>query len=269
MVIIHSIMSKKDFYIGWQPEMADSNSQFLRKRILPIFIGIPILVFLFVFFQKPFNNHLFDFGNISEITGTYYHSPVPMLVADEGELDDNFSNEILLVGFAKFGALGTMQSIQETAGDLNCKKITLAGTLIHGDGKTLMELTQETASLIKVEDATRQPIPKTTNRTPINLKGEILDPKCYFGVMKPAEGKIHKSCAIRCISGGIPPVFRQPTGKADQPYDYFLMMDESGKSINQEVLSFVGEPVSVAGNTTNFLEWKVLYINPDNINILD
>ena len=106
-------MNKKDFYIGWKPEMADTNSQFLRKRILPIFIGIPILVFLVVFFQKPFNNHFFDFGNISEVTGIYYNSPVPMLVADEGELEDNLSKEILLVGFGKFGALGTMQSIQE------------------------------------------------------------------------------------------------------------------------------------------------------------
>ena len=192
-----------------------------------------------------------------------------MLVADEGELEDNLSKEILLVGFGKFGALGTMQSIQETAGDLNCKKITLAGTLIHGGGKTLMELTQETASLIKVEDAPRQIIPKTTNATPISLKGEIIDPKCYFGVMKPAEGKIHKSCAIRCISGGVPPVFRQPTGKTDQPYDYFLVVDESGESINQAVLPFVGEPVSAAGKTANFLDWKILYINPSNLNILD
>jgi len=249
--------------------MADSNSQFLRKRLLPIFIVIPILAFLVVFFQKPFNNHLFDFGNISEVTGTYFHSPVPMLVADEGELENSLSNEILLVGFGKLGALGTMQTIQETAGDLNCKKITLAGTLIHGGGKTLMELTQETASLIKVKDVPREPIPKTTNPTPIRLKGEILDPKCYFGVMKPAEGKIHKSCAIRCISGGIPPVFRQPTGKTDQPYDYFLVVDENGKNINQEVLPFVGEAVSAAGNTANFLGWKILYINPSEISTLD
>ena len=87
--------------------------------------------------------------------------------------------------------------------------------------------------------------------------------------MKPAEGKIHKSCAIRCISGGVPPVFRQPTGKTDQPYDYFLVVDESGESINQAVLPFVGEPVSAAGKTANFLDWKILYINPSNLNILD
>lgn len=39
----------------------------------------------------------------------------------------------------------------------------------------------------------------------MTLEDEIIDPKCYFGVI-PGKGKIHRSCAIRCISDGIPPV---------------------------------------------------------------
>jgi len=27
----------------------------------------------------------------------------------------------------------------------------------------------------------------------MTLQGEIIDPKCYFGVMKPGKGKIHRS----------------------------------------------------------------------------
>ena len=42
----------------------------------------------------------------------------------------------------------------------------------------------------------------------MDVKGEIVDPKCFFGVMKPGEGKPHKDCAIRCILGGIPPVLK-------------------------------------------------------------
>ena len=39
----------------------------------------------------------------------------------------------------------------------------------------------------------------------VNLKGELVDTKCYFGVMRPGEGKVHRGCAARCLSGGVPP----------------------------------------------------------------
>ena len=47
----------------------------------------------------------------------------------------------------------------------------------------------------------------------VTLKGEIIDPKCYLGAMKPGGGKTHKACAMRCIAGGIP---RRQTGHDDE-----------------------------------------------------
>ena len=35
--------------------------------------------------------------------------------------------------------------------------------------------------------------------------GELVDTKCFLGVMRPATGKVHRGCAIRCLSGGAPP----------------------------------------------------------------
>src|SRR5262249_13638648 len=40
-----------------------------------------------------------------------------------------------------------------------------------------------------------------------DLVGEIVDGKCYWGVMNPGEGKVHRDCAVRCLSGGILPLF--------------------------------------------------------------
>jgi hypothetical protein len=40
----------------------------------------------------------------------------------------------------------------------------------------------------------------------VTLRGEIIDPKCYIGAMKPGGGKTHKACAQLCLSGGIPPM---------------------------------------------------------------
>jgi len=37
---------------------------------------------------------------------------------------------------------------------------------------------------------------------PVTLKGEIVDMGCYMG--KGAKGMDHKSCAAKCIAGGMP-----------------------------------------------------------------
>ena len=200
---------------------------------------------------------------IKNLDQVYIHStatiePGCIIIADEGSLPDSLSKEVLLVGYGKFGAEGTMDAIQKEKGSLAGKKITLAGTLIYGDGKTLMELTKENESLINVVGPDNSPVAVSPPQSPISVKGEILDPKCYFGVMKPGEGKIHKSCAIRCISGGIPPVFRH---QMDDHYQYFLMVDENGNRINEEVLPFVAEQISIDGKTKKSHGWDVLYLN--------
>jgi len=47
-----------------------------------------------------------------------------------------------------------------------------------------------------------QAVPKTWGE--FDLVGEIVDSKCYFGNMNPGNGKVHRDCAVRCMSGGIP-----------------------------------------------------------------
>jgi hypothetical protein len=48
-----------------------------------------------------------------------------------------------------------------------------------------------------------------------NLRGEIVDTKCYLGVMTPGEDKVHRGCAVRCISRGVPPAFLVRDASAD------------------------------------------------------
>jgi hypothetical protein len=253
--------NNKDFYIGWQDKMATSQRRFLRVRIIFLFVALPILVFLLVFFQKPFTNHSFELGNIKEVTGTYFEDPYPILVADNEVLPKGLPKYILLVGYGKFGAHGIMHQIQESHGDLKGKKITLTGTLIYGDGKTLMELTKKTDSFVEIKSNSKAKLPNMTELELVEFSGEILDPKCYFGVMKPGEGKIHKSCAIRCISGGIPPVFRKEKELTESSHRYFLMVNEKGRPVKNEILDFVGERISIQGRTGSIPGWEILYID--------
>ena len=50
----------------------------------------------------------------------------------------------------------------------------------------------------------RQRVEELDQRT---LRGEIVDGKCWMGVMNPGEGQVHRDCADRCLRGGLPPMF--------------------------------------------------------------
>jgi hypothetical protein len=79
----------------------------------------------------------------------------------------------------------------------------------------------------------------------VTLTGEIVDTKCFLGVMNPGNGKVHRDCAARCISGGVPPAFlvRDASGESR----VLLLVGGDGRQIGREVLDFVAEPITISG----------------------
>ena len=80
----------------------------------------------------------------------------------------------------------------------------------------------------------------------MTLVGEVVDSKCYLGAMKPGRGKPHRACAVRCISGGIPPLLRVEDHAGN--VDLLLLVTSDGDSLPMEVLDRVAEPVEITGN---------------------
>ena len=66
----------------------------------------------------------------------------------------------------------------------------------------------------------------------VTIIGEIVDSKCYLGVMNPGRTKVHRDCATRCISGGIPPMLVT----ADATY---LLVGTDGRAGRAIVRDFV------------------------------
>lgn len=254
---------EKEFYIGWMEEMPPLHKDFLRRIVIGFLVLLPILAATIVLSQKPFNNHVFELGKNRQFTGIYHAQPFPMLEIDPADLSDTLSNFLLLVGYGKWGANGIMEQAETLHGSLDGKRITLEGWLIYGDGKCLLQLTQQERSILSVSPAppVSSAVSHSGDMEEVTLQGEILDAKCYFGVMKPGEGKPHKSCAIRCISGGIAPAFHA-YNEEKAGGEYYLLLGTDGKPINEALLPYVAERVRLMGKAVEWNGWKVVYADP-------
>jgi len=114
-----------------------------------------------------------------------------------------------------------------------------------------------------LKETSALPIPppvKPISLGTVRLRGEIVDSKCYLGVMNPGNGKVHRDCAVRCISGGAPPVFvaRDASGETQ----VLLLVGSDGRALNREVLSFVAEPVEISGEVVRSGSNLILKADP-------
>jgi len=132
--------------------------------------------------------------------------------------------------------------------------------LLYNDGKTLLQIDKNDNAVMKVSPATVSSdfLPQKKDLGIQTVKGEIVDPKCFFGVMKPGEGKPHKDCAIRCILGGMPPVLIVRNEKNEA--NYYLIVGANGEKMNEAVRDFVAEPVSIEAKLVQYDDWIVMYV---------
>ena len=103
---------------------------------------------------------------------------------------------------------------------------------------------------------------------PMTLRGEIVDSKCYLGVMNPGTRKPHRACAIQCIEGGIPPILlvRGATGDRD---NQFLLVDENGDAVNDRIADYVGLPIEISGRAERLGDRLVLRAPLSGYRLLD
>ena len=76
------------------------------------------------------------------------------------------------------------------------------------------------------------------------LEGEIVDSKCWLGVMKPATGNVHRGCASRCLSGGIPPLLMVDSAGS---VAHYLLTDAEGRPAHARFAELVGRKVRLTG----------------------
>jgi len=261
-------MANNEFYIGWMGNAPKSFVAVIKRYVLLLMPIVFILAVVIALSQKKFASGNFEFGTLTDVKGVYFKSPVPNLKVVNGkDILGNLSYiTIPLIGYGKFGADGIMNDIEkEKHVSLDSKMITLKGTLLYNDGKILMQVGGGDNPINNIKEAATDTNKLVQHKDlgSITVKGEIVDPKCFFGVMKPGEGKPHKDCAIRCILGGIPPVLHVMDKNGTD--NYYLIVGASGEKMNKAVQDYVAAPVEIHAKAVQYNDWIVLYVGDKNI----
>ena len=206
-------------------------ARFTRKLASGLLVGGIALALTLAASQERFDSGVFEFGNPRALAGRIEADPYPVLAMTVPGA--SIHSRLILVGSGKSGAEGEVQSLEG-------KDTELDGTLIYRDDMTMAEIVPSSATSSGADAE-----PTLGGSTVVSLgfhtlQGEIIDLKCYLGVMKPGRGKPHRSCAVNCIRGGIPPVL-----VADG--EYYLLVDTDDQPVNQRVLDVVAEPIEITG----------------------
>jgi hypothetical protein len=156
---------------------------------------------------------------------------------------------ILLVEEGKVGARDRITA-------LNGKRVRVRGRTLERAALRMFEL-QGGDNGIQVIGEAADSRGAAAMRRSVMLRGEIVDPKCVAGAMKPGDGKTHKGCAILCLRGGIPPAFVS----GGEVYLIVLVPTESVDVL----LPFVGDRVEVRGEVESRGDLKILHLSVDGV----
>ncbi len=238
-----------DFYVGYLPKAPTALARFVRRVILALGLLAVTAALVLVVGQMPFASSTFEYGKLRSFDGMVVTRPFPiLLVARPGQTgqEDKYSR-YLLVAPGKHGA-------DDLVASFDGKHVRLQGQLIYRDSRTMVEITPGSITVLNDPPADQEP---AHDLGVVSLTGEIVDSKCYLGVMNPGQGKVHRDCAARCLSGGIPPIFVTTDGRQQ-----FLLVGLDGRALGRDALrEFIAEPITIRGDLLQLGDSRLLKID--------
>lgn len=230
-----------EFYVGYLPKAPMGIARLIRITIVSLLVVAATGAILFATVQRTFSPSAFEFGRLRDFEGIIEEQPYSSLLVPRLGVSGSAQSysRYLLVAPGKHGANS------EVAG-FDGKNVSLRGTLVYRDGQTMVEVVRGSVSAVSDTAATQGAQQRLAQLETIELTGEIVDPKCYFGVMNPGSGKVHRDCAALCLSGGIPPAF--VTNDLHGAPATLLLTDSSGHALAKEAFfKVISQPVRVRG----------------------
>jgi hypothetical protein len=217
-----------EFYVGYLAKAPAGLGKVMAWISAGILLAGCVVGAVLILDQPPFAAGRFEYGEYREYTGSIEEWPYPILVTSDASF--------VLVAPGKHGLTERFKGLQGGS-------VQLKGSLIERGGDKMLEVLP--GSIVVDARQLRAASRQVVDLGVVTLRGEIVDTKCYLGVMNPGEHKVHRDCAARCISGGIPPAFVALDSRGVARV--LLLTGEDGGALHKQVLSLVGEPLEVSG----------------------
>lgn len=223
-----------EFFVGYQPAPPPGIQHFLRRIVAGLFAGSAMIVGVLLIGQQPFAMSTFEYGTVRHFTGDLSLDPHPRLrnatmLEEDGE---QAARDYLLVAPGKHGA-------DELLAEYEGARVRLSAQRIYRDGMFMLEVVPDS---VKRQGEPAAPRALLRELGELAVTGEIVDSKCYLGVMNPGAGKVHRDCAARCLSGGLPPIFVSTEGMK------YVLVDRMLQPFQRDALQpFIAERITIHG----------------------
>lgn len=242
---------KDPFYVGYLPL-----PKAIKRFILPWLVGnlvlaVGIAAVVAQQHRDP-GEGVWEASQAVEVRGWLELDPYPVLHGEDRKI-------YLPVEIGKIGS-------QERLNPLGSGLAIIKGFVVEREGRAVLEIDssqedavvryeepisiwgdtpEQTRQLYESHDRQVRRIREQKDLGTHTLRGEIVDPKCYLGVMQPGDGKTHKVCATLCIKGGIPPMFvvRDHQGNTAA----YLLTDAGGNAFPASHYEYIADPVELTG----------------------
>jgi hypothetical protein len=232
------------FYVGYHPTAPEAIARRVRLNVAALALVTAGAAVLLAASQRRADPGIFEYGTVRTLHGQIQALPYPALLVPGTGLTDRGAayTRYLLVGEGKRGA-------DPLVAGLDGKWVDLRGTRIARPGREMLEVASHGITEAAAgESSLVLPAPEPLGR--LTLRGEIVDSKCWLGVMKPATGNVHRGCAARCLSGGIPPILM--TTDDSGAVHHYLLTDSTGHQAPEWFAGMAGRTVEVTGEVMRY-----------------
>jgi hypothetical protein len=243
------------FYVGYLETPPATARRVKPTAVALVLLGAVVATALAIA-TGPFDRAMYEFGTERTWQGKLEAAPVPVLIAatrptagSPFETLERFP----LVAQGKHGADALIAGLDGAAVRFKAKRIMREAT-------TMLEIVPGTLERYEPSlpaDGTPAAASKVEDLGRATFSGEIVDAKCFLGVMNPGRLEVHRACAIRCIAGGVPPMLfvRDAHGREA----HLLLVDANGHPVNERVLGLIARPVTVTGRLERRDNLQYLY----------
>jgi hypothetical protein len=244
---------RDEFFIGYDPPLPSRLAKFITRVVAAGSAAIALGAAAIAAGHVRLAGGSFEFGQTRTIRGTIVTRPYPVLIEDAPDDAGLAYPWRLLVAPGKDGADALVRG-------LDGARVEIEGTRIERAGLRMIEVRPK--SIARVSDVSTRVTASDpfASSQAVTLRGEIVDSKCFLGVMTPGDGRTHAACASLCLRGGIPPALlvRDRAGRSA----LYLLEDPKGDGLALRAAEIAGEPVDMRGAIGQRGSWRILRTDP-------